>query len=141
MINTSHNTLKNLAALVWILGGTILFLKGYLMLKLAIGISDNILTIIAILIIALIVGLFKNRFIMSKFCKKNLSRIYNLVNPKFHQFFELKFFIFLTLMIFTGAFLSKIAIENYFALLAVGTLDLALSTALLTSSVHFFKKD
>ena len=141
MINTSHNTLKNLAALVWVLGGIVLFSKGYSLLKQANGISENILIIIAVLIVAFIVGLFKNKFIMSKFCKKNLSRIYNLVNPKFHQFFELKFFFFLTLMILTGAFLSRISIGNYFALLAVGAFDLALSTALLTSSVHFFKKN
>ena len=140
MINSSHKTLKNLATLVWIIGGIVLFLKGYYLLKQAQSISENIFAIVVILTISFIAGLIKNKFIMSKFCKKNLSRIYNIDKPKIYQFFEFKFFFFLTLMIFTGALLSRIASGNYYGLLAVGGLDLALSTALLTSSVLFFKK-
>lgn len=141
MINASHKILKNLAALVWILGGMILFINGYSLLKQANNLSENFIVIVAMLILAFVVGMIKNKFIMSKFCIKNLLRIEALDKPKIYQFYELKFFFFLTLMILTGAFLSRIAADNYYGLLGVGALDLALSTALLKSSVLFFKKD
>jgi len=92
-----------------------------------------------VLVVAFIIGQLKSKFIMEKFCKQNLSRIKELHEPKIYQFFELRFFLFLTLMIFSGLFLSNFAAGNYNYLLIVGTLDLTLSTALLKSSTHFFK--
>lgn len=93
------------------------------------------------LVVAFIIGQIKSKFIMERFCRKNLARINELKDPKVYQFFELGFFLFLTLMIFTGMFLSSLAAGDYNYLLMVGTLDLTLSTALLKSSTTFFKKD
>ncbi len=140
VINTSKNTLIKLAAFVWIVGGIVLFLKGYSLLKHAFFLSPNIMILIVVLIIAFAVGLINGKYIMSKFCRKNISRIDKIISPKIHQFFELKFFIFLTLMILTGFTLSKLAEGSYLFLLAVGCLDLVLSTALLTSTSVFFKQ-
>ena len=136
---TSKITLKIFAAIVWILGGLILFVKGYLLLKEANSISFNMENISMVLVVAFILGQIKSKFIMEKFCKKNLIRITELREPKIYQFFEFHFFLFLALMISTGLLLSGFAAGNYFYLLMIGALDLTLSTALLKSSTQFFK--
>ena len=136
---TSKKTLKIFAAIVWILGGLILFVKGYLLLKEANSISFNMENISMVLVVAFILGQIKSKFIMEKFCKKNLTRIGELREPKIYQFFEFHFFLFLALMISTGLLLSGFASGNYNYLLIIGALDLTLSTALLKSSTQFFK--
>ena len=141
MFKTSQNTLKNILALVWVIGGIILFLKAVSLLSDAHTISQELTVIISVIITAFAAGLLKSRFIMSKFCRKNLARIYKIQNPKIHQFFETKFFFWLILMILTGITLSRYAIGNYNCLLAVGGLDFSLSIALLKSSLLFLKKE
>ena len=140
MISTTKKTLVILSAVTWILGGIFLFLKGYSLLKEANTINSNMEIISAVMVTAFIVGLIKNRFIFSKFNLKNLNRIDNLEEPKIYQFFETRFFFLLCLMIVLGIILSRMAAGNYIALLAVGTLDLALATALIKSSTLFLKK-
>ena len=140
MINTTNKNLKYIASVVWILGGVVLFVKSYSILILAQKLNPNYLYIIMSLIVAFVIGMLKNRFIMSKFCKRNINRIMNLKNPKVYQVYETQFVFFLVLMILVGAILSRVVIGNFIASLAVGTFDLSLSTALLTSSTQFFKK-
>lgn len=136
---TSKKTLTLLSAIVWIFGGLVLFFKGYLLLKEANSISYNMENISMVLVVAFIIGQIKSKFIMEKFCDKNLARIKNLKEPKIYQFFELRFFLFLVLMISTGLLLSGFASGNYNYLLFIGAIDLTLSTALLKSSTRFFK--
>jgi len=80
----------------------------------------------------------KHTFIKS--CKKNLARIAALKQPKLWQFYTPKFFLALALMIAVGATLSRLAHNIYPFLLAVGTLDIALSISLLGSSYVFWKQ-
>jgi cation transport ATPase len=141
VINTSNQKLKYIAAAVWIVGGIVLFLKSYSLLLKALEIDMNYTFIVVAIFAAFFFGLVKNKYLMSPFCVKNLKRIESIQKPKLHQFFEAKFSFFLTLMVITGAFLSRVAEGNYSMLLVVGTFDLALSTALLTSSVIFFRKE
>ena len=103
-----------------ILGGIILFYKGYLLLKEANIIHPDIEIISLVMATAFIIGLLKNKFIMSKFNRHNIKRINELKDPKIHQF------------------LSNLASGNYTMLLIIGGFDLALSTALLKSSTIFF---
>jgi hypothetical protein len=140
VINTSRKTLINISAIVWILGGIVLLLKGISLIKAAQIIYPSIIVISIIIIVALLVGLIKGKFLMGKFCKNNIKRINNIVEPKIHQFFEPKFILFLILMILTGITLSNLAVGNYGFLLAVGCLDFALSTALLSSTSVFLNK-
>lgn len=141
MIKTSQNTLKNISAVVWLIGGFVLLLKAISILTDAHSIIPKLTVIIVVVILALIAGLLKSRFIMTKFCKNNLIRIYNIKNPKIHQFFENKFFFWLMIMIITGITISRLALGNYNCMLAVGGLDFSLSVALLTSSVVFLKRN
>ena len=140
MFLISRKTLKILAALVWVFGGTLLMIKGYTLLKSASLIYFDMVIISMVLISSFIIGQIKSKYIFEKFCIKNLKRIKRIKEPKIYQIFELKFFLFLILMVFTGVMLSKLAEDNYVFLLGVGMLDLALSTALLNSSTIFFKK-
>ena len=139
-MNTSKNTLVRLSALVWIIGGVVLFLKGYSLLKETLKLNENIVIMIAVLIIAFIAGVIKNKYLMSKFCKKNINRINDIKSPKIYQFFTPGFFFALAVMILTGITLSRLASGNYSFMLAVGGLDLALATALLFSSTIFFRE-
>ena len=122
------------------MGGVILFVKGYSLLKEANKQSENISLIILVLILTLFTGLLKNKYIMSKFCRKNLKRINTLNSPKIYQFFTPGFLFALALMILTGISLSKLALGNYNFMLAIGGLDLSLSVALLSSSIIFIKE-
>lgn len=139
MINASPKTLILLSAIIWIGGGFQLLYKGVSLIKKALVIDPNTTMIYVIVIVGVLIGLVKNKFIMSKFCVKNIKRINNLANPQIHQFYEPMFFFFLTLMILTGFTLSRLAEGNYSFLLAVATLDFALTTALLTSAIIYFK--
>lgn len=109
------------------------------MVQEALAIDPNMTIIYAIVVVGIIVGLIKNKFIMSKFCVKNIKRINNLESPQIHQFYELKFLFFLSLIILTGFTLSRLAEGNYIFLFAISTLDIALSAAILTSSRIYFK--
>jgi hypothetical protein len=140
LINASQKQLKIISAIFIIAGGIILFIKGYLMLKDAISIKPDIEIISLVMASAFIVGLLKNKFIMTKFNLHNIDRINNMENPKLYDFFELKFFFYLGLMIIAGIVLSGIAEGDYNLLLIVGGIDLALSTALLKSSILFFNE-
>ena len=124
-----------------ILGGIILFYKGYLLLKEANIIHPDIEIISLVMATAFIIGLLKNKFIMSKFNRHNIKRINELKDPKIHQFFDSRFFFFLALMILAGISLSNLASGNYTMLLIIGGFDLALSTALLKSSTIFFMNE
>ena len=102
--------------------------------------SENIGLIILVLITTLFAGLLKNKFIMAKFCRKNLKRISEIKSPKIYQFFTPSFLFALVLMILTGIALSRLAVGSYSLLIAIGGLDLSLSVALLTSSTIFIKE-
>lgn len=110
------------------------------MLKEANVMKPNIEIISVVMATAFIVGLLKNKYIMTKFNLNNISRINSIENPKVYDFFELKFFFYLGLMIIAGIVMSGIARGNYNLLLIVGGIDLALSTALLKSSILFFNE-
>lgn len=139
MFLTNKKTLKILAALVWLIGGAVLMLKGYSLLKNANLIHFNMENISIVLVISFILGQVKSKYIFEKFCIKNLIRIQQINEPKIYQFFELRFFFLLALMILAGLTLSILAEDNYIFLLSLAGLDIALSTALIKSSLTFFK--
>jgi hypothetical protein len=139
-MNVSHRTLKLLAALVWYIGVFFLLSKGSELSNDAQEIEPekwgkNIAWIGGIL-----VGIVKTRFIFLKSCRKNLARINALEMPKLYEFYRIKFFIFLGLMMLTGSFLSNTAEGHYGYLVAVAMLDISIGTALLLSSQVFWSQ-
>ncbi len=88
---------------------------------------------------AIFIGVIKAIYLFNKSCRKNLERIDKLSCPKIWQFFQPRFFLFLTLMVVTGATLSRLAHGNYPWLIGVGIVDLSVGVALLVSSQVFWR--
>lgn len=100
--------------------------------------SQSIWSFIAVLV-GVMAGLLKGRFLFSQSCTKNIKRIKSLPNPRIWQCFRPGMLIFLVIIIPTGAWMSRAAAENYTFLCLVGGLDLSISLALLSSSLVFWK--
>jgi len=137
-MTTSPKILKFLALITWITGGMFLFLKGYALFieanDLKPGIALNFLPFPS----AVVVGSLKARYLFVPNCRRNLARIDALSDPKLWQFFRAGFFVLLLCMILLGAWMSSRASGNYGMLLAVSSMDLTLSVALL-GSLYAFK--
>lgn len=140
MIVTSKNLLKYLAATVWYIGAFALFFKGFSLLIEASESIKNRNIIFWSVIFAFLIGVLKTKYIFKKSCIKNLKRIDALKEPKIWQFYKPSFFLFLAFVIFLGSYLSHISHGIFWLLIAVGTLDLALSFALFFSSIAFWEK-
>ena len=140
MLNVSIRSLNILAALVWYIGGIVLLLKAASLLAEADALKPEHNWYWWVVAAALILGGLKAKYLFSKSCRKNLGRIATLDRPKAWQFFRPGFFVFLTIMIFTGATLSRLAHNNYPFLIGVATLDLSIAIALLGSSYVFWQQ-
>ena len=87
----------------------------------------------------LALGGLKARYLFVKSCRKNLARIAALRQPRLWQFYTPRFLVSLALMITAGATLSRLAQGSYPFLIGVATLDMSLSTALLSSSYVYWR--
>jgi len=139
-LTVSTRSLNILAALVWYIGGIVLLLKGRSLLVEAGTLNPQQGWIWLAVIAAIFFGSLKAKFLFSKSCRKNLRRIATLDEPKIWQCFRPGFFVALTIMIATGATLSRLAHNNYLFLMGVGILDLSLAVALLGSSIVFWQQ-
>lgn len=135
----SHSTLKLLALLTWMTGGVVLFLKGYALFTQALDIRPGASLNYLPFLVAVTAGGVKARYLFLPSCRRNLTRIDTLPDPKPWQFFRVGFFIFLISMISLGAWLSRWAEGNYAALLTVSSIDLTLSVGLMGSLGGFRK--
>ena len=132
------NTLKILSAIVWYIGFIALSLKSYRLFVEAYVLDDDLINLLFFLMMGFLLGLIKTKYIFIKSCKKNLERIEGLENPKIWQFYRVGFFIFLAVVITLGAFLSRWASGDYWLLMSVGLVDMALAFALFFSGFLFF---
>ncbi|NQV42816.1 MAG: hypothetical protein HQ506_10715 [Candidatus Marinimicrobia bacterium] len=139
-MTVSHNTLKLLAALVWYIGPIILFTKGADLANQAFDMEPKGWGRQFSWIAGLTVGLIKTRYIFLKSCRKNMARIDALESPKLWEFYRLRFFFSLGMMMLLGATLSRVSTGNHAFLVAVATLDISIGTALLLSSKVFWEQ-
>ncbi len=140
MFDTTIQTLKLLASLVWYSGAIILSYKSISMLSEAHAINPAQLQIWLTIVAGLLFGVIKAKYLFTKVCIKNLNRIEALKKPKLWEFYRIRFFIFLITMIMMGSFLSRQAHGNYSMLLTMALIEISLATALLGSSFCFWKK-
>jgi hypothetical protein len=140
MFHSSPRVLNGLAAGVWYIGALVLLLKAGSLLVQAVDIRPGWFWPLFSVTIGIIAGLVKGWFIFSRSCHRNLDRIAALPQPKLWQFFSPGFFVALGVMIAAGVTLSRMAEGSYPFLLSVAALDLAISTALLGSSVVFWQR-
>lgn len=92
------------------------------------------------ILLGLVIGNLKARFIFRQSCQRNLRRIEALEQPKFWQFYRPQFFAMLAVMITVGVMLSRLSHGNFSFMLGVAVLDLSIATALLVSSIVFLEE-
>ena len=140
LFDASPRSLKLLAALVWYSGFVVLYIKASMLLVEADKINtDQIWTWLALLL-GLIIGGLKAKYLYRRLCINNLKRINALKQAKIWHFYRMRFFIFLFSMIALGLFLSQWVHGNYSMLLTLAVLELSIATALLGSSHCFWKE-
>lgn len=137
-MRVSRSTLKALAAITWYTGGLVLLFKGSGYLLEAAGGELRPGPIVAAAV-GVTTGVLRGRSMFSKACRRNLRRIDALEDPRVWQFFRPGFFAALALMILGGAALAWVSGTGYWGLVVVGGLELVIATALLTSSVAFWR--
>lgn len=140
MFIVSTTVLKLLAATVWYVGSLVLLVKGLDLTEQAALLRPGHWGLWLAYGGGAGVGMIKARFLFIKNGRKNLKRIDSLRQPRLWQFFRARFFLFLTMMILTGAALSGAASGNYPFLITVALLDFSIATALFISGVVYFKK-
>ena len=138
--STSHRTLKVLAVSVWLIGGVMMVRKASELFIEAHVLSSTPAWVWLYILLGVLIGSLKAKFIFRKSIRKNLQRIETLVKPKFWQFYRLQFFIMLAVMISVGVMLSRFAHGNVPFLLGVAVLDLSIASALLISSLVFWEE-
>lgn len=140
MFTTSANTVKSIAALVWLSGAVILLIKTAGLLIEAAKIHPDKPWVWVVLLAGLVIGGIKAKYLFTRVCDKNLRRIEALKFPKPWHCYRARFFIFLLLMVTLGAYMSRVAEGDYFMLITVAVVDLSVAIALLGSSFCFWKK-
>ena len=139
IFNTTSTNLVKLAALVWFAGVFILLYKSTAMMIEAVGVGAPLSMVVLTVISGLIVGMIKAKTLFIHVCQKNINRILGLKSPRIWQFYRVRFFIFLFLMITLGNYAYHLSSSNAFLLLALSTLELSVSTALFISGKCFKK--
>ena len=140
MFNTTHYTLKLLAAMVWCSGAVVLSYKSTQLLLEAYSINPIQYWLWLTILGGILFGAIKARFLFSKLCIKNLKRINALRQPRLWQFYRTRFFFFLLLMVVFGSLVSRQAHGDYALLLTMSFIEVSLATALLGSSICFWKE-
>ena len=140
MFTTTHYTLKVLAALVWCSGAVVMFIKSTKMLQEAESISPDQNWVWLAVIGGLIFGGIKGIYLFNRLCRNNLKRIVALQQPKLWQFFRMRFFIFLLIMVTAGSYFSRQAHGDYQMLITMAFIELSVATALIGSCHCFWKK-
>lgn len=139
-MTVSKRTLRALAALVWVVGGLILLAKGsgYLARAARLAPASPLPWLGGLAGVG--VGAFRGRRAFARGCRKNLARIDALRSPRPWEFFRPGFFAALVAMVAGGIALRRIADGGGVrASLVVGTLELVIALALLTSSLEFWR--
>ncbi len=138
-MRVSRGTLKALAALTWYIGAGVLLYKGsgYVLGALREGAA---LPPVTAGVVGVVAGLARGRTMFLRACRGNLARIDALEEPRVWQFFRPGFFAALLVMIAGGAVLAWLAGTGYWGSVVVGGLELVIGTALLTSSVGFWRR-
>lgn len=136
----SRRTLRLLAALTWYIGSFALLSKGGRLLCEASVLRPEAKWPLYAAFLGIFIGVTKAIYLFNRSCRNNLQRIDKLPVPYIWGFFRPRFFILLTLMVTTGATLSRLSHGNYLWLIGVGIVDISVGMALFVSSRVFWKK-
>jgi hypothetical protein len=138
MFNATHRTLKRLAALVWLGGVAALLVKSTRLLVAAHQSGARDIVVLSAVLCGVGIGLLKARFLFVRVCRSNLHRIDGLERPMVWQFYRARFFVFLGLMIASGAYLARRVQGDAMLEIPLAVLELSVGIALLASSSCFW---
>ena len=93
MISVSKRTLNIIAACIWFIGATILLIKSVVLIERAEVIKPEKIWIFVPVLLSLVFGSVKAKFVIRKSCNRNLKRIASLNEPKLYQFYSPAFFL------------------------------------------------
>ena len=137
MISVSKRTLNIIAACIWFIGATILLIKSVVLIERAEVIKPEKIWIFVPVLLSLVFGSVKAKFVIRKSCNRNLKRIASLNEPKLYQFYSPAFFLLVLIMIAAGVTLGRFANNNFAFLISAATLDLSIAFALF-GGVYFY---
>jgi len=140
-MKASKQLLIVLAAVVWYIGGFMLFRSGYELINTAKTLRSGLSWHWVAIIFGIGLGIVQALTIFTRSCRRNIQRIRSLNDPKIWQFFRPGFFLALAVMITTGVLLDHFSQGRYFFMLFVAALDFALAISLLGSSYLFWIKN
>ncbi len=129
----SRKGLVILSGIVWALAGVMLFVRASLMVEALTATS------VALIVVGLVVGTLKSKFVLSKVARKNIARIKTMSPDKekicLFAFQPLMSYILIGVMIGSGATLRHFYPHSIY----VASLYFAIGAALLYSGLEYFK--
>ncbi|MFQ5483551.1 MAG: hypothetical protein ACE5ER_12435 [Nitrospinaceae bacterium] len=132
--------LNKLAGTIWSLVGLMLILRGADLLERAM--QEQHATqqaLILAVVLSLVLGGIKGRFVLSKTARRNMSRIDALAEPlRWHQVYERKWVVLIAGMILLGVLLRTYN-EFIGGFVVVGAIYCGIGLALLVSSLCYWK--
>jgi len=140
-LRTSKKTLVILAALVWYIGAVMLLRGGLDLVAQAREMRPDSAWHWLFIVLGIILGVIQAQTFFTRSCRKNIQRIRELKDPRLWEFYRPGFFLALAGMISAGILLDILSQGNYFLMLFVAGLDIALTISLLgSSSVYWTDK-
>ncbi len=137
----NKNSLNSIAGGLWCVVGLFLIFCGFGLYRLA-GQEQHATQVAIILsvITAVVIGLVKGKFILSKTARKNKARIYGLENPvHIHQIFAKPFYILIPMMMGLGVLLRSYN-EYLGGYVVVAAIYCGIGMALIVSSRTYWAK-
>lgn len=135
---TSKKALVFLAAAVWYIGAVMLFRGGLDLVAQSRQMRPDSAWHWLFIVSGAILGVVQSWTIFARSCRKNIQRIRELKDPRLWDFYRPGFFIALAGMISAGILLDILSQGNYFFMLFVAGVDIALTISLLGSSYLFW---
>jgi hypothetical protein len=138
----NKNSLYTLAGSIWGLVGLFLIIRGAGMYQVALDTQNATQAAVMIsLAIALVVGVAKGKFVLSKTARRNKSRIESIDEPlKIHHVYAKSFYFLIAGMILLGVSLR--AFNEYLGgYVVVGAIYCGIGLALMVSSLTYWKTE
>lgn len=138
----NKNSLYTLAGSIWGLVGLFLIIRGAVMYEAALDTQNATQTALMISIaIAVVIGVAKGKFVLSKTARRNKSRIESLEEPlKIHHVYAKSFYFLIAGMIALGVTLRTFN-EYLGGYVVVGAIYCGIGLALMVSSLTYWKTE
>ena len=138
----NKNSLYTLAGSIWGLVGLFLIIRGVIMYQAALDTQNATQTALMISIaIAVVIGVAKGKFVLSKTARRNKSRIESIEEPlKIHHVYAKSFYFLIAGMILLGVSLRTFN-EYLGGYVVVGAIYCGIGLALMVSSLTYWKTE